>query len=122
MADIEPKTSQTLGIPATPPKAEKRPTFSAAGIPQVQESGRIGALKTFLWVAPLTALIWIYAEREQIDKAEVRVPIRLMSKSTDRIITVQSPTDRMISLDLQGPRASLGELRDVLSKAPLEVY
>ncbi|HEV8292800.1 MAG TPA: CdaR family protein [Tepidisphaeraceae bacterium] len=123
MADIESKTGQALGIPTATPKAEKRPTFSAAGKPtHIEQHSRAGAFKTFLWVAPLTALIWIYAEREQIDKVEVRVPIRLLSKSTDRIITVQKPADGMISLDIQGPRASLGELRDVLSKAPLDVH
>jgi hypothetical protein len=124
MADIESKTGQSLGIPTGTPKGEKRPTFSAAGKPmQAEPHGRAGAFKTFLWVAPLTALIWIYAEREQIDRAsEVRVPFTLVSKSTDRIITVNTPNDRMISLDLQGPRASLNDLREVLSKAPLQVY
>ena len=124
MADIDSKTGQTLGIPAATPKAEKRPTISAAGKPtHVDPNGWAGAFRTFLWVAPLTVLIWIYAEREQIDKApEVRVPIKLVSKATDRIITVVSPTDRIVSLDIQGPRASLNELRDVLAKAPLEVY
>src|ERR1051325_1950693 len=125
MADIDSKTGQTLGIPTATPKAEKRPTFSAAGKPNhVDQNNRGGGWRTFLWVAPLTALIWIYAEREQIDKVEVRVPIQLISKSTDRIITVTNPVERptTISLDIQGPRASLGELRDVLSKAPLEVF
>src|SRR4051812_14106160 len=123
MADIDSKTGQSLGIPTPTPKAEKRPTFSAAGKPtHIEHSSRAAGLKTFLWVAPLTALIWIYAEREQIDRVDVRVPIKLVSKSTDRIITINSPLDRMISLDVQGPKASLNELRDILSKAPLEVY
>ena len=123
MADIDSKTTQTLGIPTAAPKAEKRSTFSAAGAAtHVESNSRASAFKTFLWVAPLTVLIWIYAEREQIDRADVRVPIKLVSKSTDRIITINSPLDRMISLDVQGPKASLNELRDVLSKAPLEVY
>jgi hypothetical protein len=123
MPDIDPKNGQTLGIPTGAPKADKRPTFSAAGKPtHVEQSSRAAGLKTFLWVAPLTALIWIYAEREQIDRVEVRVPIQLVSKSSDRIITIVSPTDRMVSLDIQGPRASVNELRDVLAKAPLEVY
>ena len=120
MADIESKTGQTLGIPSGTPKAEKRPTFSAAGKPtHVEQSSRTAGIKTFLWVAPLTVLIWIYAEREQIDRADVRVPIKLASKSTDRIIT---PADAIVNLDLQGPKASLNELRDILSKAPLDVY
>ena len=125
MADLESKTGQTLGIPTATGKAEKRPTFSAAGKSNhIEQHSLASGLRTFLWVAPLTALIWIYAEREQIDRADVRVPIKLVSKSTDRIITVQTPTERptTISLDIQGPKAGLGELRDVLSKAPLEVY
>jgi len=125
MADLESKTGQSLGIPTTTPKTEKRPTFSAAGKPtHVEHPGRVEAFKTFLWVAPLTALIWIYAEREQIATAEVTVQIKLLSKSSDRIITVTSPLERptKISLDIQGPRASLNELRDVLTKVPVEVY
>src|SRR5436190_5684872 len=124
MADLDTKTPQSLGIPSASPKPEKRPTFSAAGTQaHIEHHSRLGAIKTFLWVAPLTVLIWIYAEREQIDKADgVRVPIKLVSKSTDRIITITDPTDRMVLLDIQGPKASLNELRDVLAKAPLEVY
>jgi hypothetical protein len=125
MADNKNKTGPSLGIPPTAPKPEKRPTFSAAGkANHVDPNSRGGAFKTFLWVAPLTALIWIYAEREQIAQyPEVSVQIKLVSKSSDRIITVLTPQDRptKISLDVQGPRASLNELRDVLAKAPLEV-
>lgn len=124
MPDIEPKTPQTLGIPTGAPKAEKRPTFSAAGKPtHVETHSRTAGFKTFLWVAPLTVLIWIYAEREQIDRADgVRVPIKLVSKSTDRIITIVEPTDQVLILDIQGPKGSLNELRDVLARGPLEVY
>src|SRR5881227_1775492 len=117
MADIDSKTTQTLGIPTAAPKAEKRSTFSAAGAPtHVETNSRASAFKTFLWVAPLTVLIWIYAEREQIDRADVRVPIKMFSKSSDRIITVTSPADGMVNLDVQGPKASLNDLRDILSK------
>ncbi len=55
MADIDPKTPQTLGIPTATPKADKRPTFSAAGKPNhVDLKGSGGAFRTFLWVAPLS--------------------------------------------------------------------
>src|SRR3954467_1240724 len=102
MPDIDSKTGQTLGIPAGTPKGEKRPTFSAAGKPtHVETYSRAGGIKTFLWVAPLTVLIWIYAEREQIDRVDVRVPIKLLSKSPDRIITLNSPVDGMVNLDIQ---------------------
>ena len=123
MADIDSKTGQSLGIPTATPKAEKRPAISAAGKSAHLENNKNGGWRTFLWVAPLTALIWIYAEREQISQApDVHVQINLVSKSTDRIITVKSPIDRMVSLDIQGPRAGLNELREILAKAPLDIY
>src|SRR5687768_12401586 len=95
------KPGAALGIPGAGPKVEKKTTFaSALGKPAsaADARGRFAPLKTFLWVAPLTALIWVYAEREQIDKAEVRVPVVLVSTSADRVITVLNP-DRYISLD-----------------------
>jgi hypothetical protein len=83
-----------------------------------------GALKTFLWVAPITALIWIYAEREQIAKqADVRVQIVARSNAADRIVTLLSPDDKYITLDLSGPRASLDKVRDLLTggRRPLDL-
>lgn len=79
--------------------------------------------KTFLWVAPLTALIWIYAERAQIASLEVRVPIAVRSTSPDRLVTVLAPTDRYVTLDIRAPRASLDALRERLSTnvRPIEV-
>src|SRR5688572_20598598 len=128
MADVEAKPvsakpAAALGVPGGVKSDKKLAYASSMGKPASASDnrGRLHGLKTFLWVAPLTALIWVYAEREQIDKAEVRVPIALISTSTDRVITVTSPTDRYISLDIQGPKASLEELRDVLAKGPLEV-
>jgi hypothetical protein len=119
------KAGAGLGIPSATAKVEKKTTFaSALGKPAsaIDTRGKFAPLKTFLWVAPLTALIWVYAEREQIDRAEgVRVPVVLVSTSTDRVITVLN-SDRYIALDLQGPKASLDELKDILAKGPLEVH
>src|SRR5436305_9069569 len=36
-------------------------------------------LRSLLWVAPLTVLIWIYAEREQTTNAPVNIPIEVVS-------------------------------------------
>ena len=79
--------------------------------------------KTFLWVAPLTALIWIYAERAQIAPLEVRVPIKIISTSPDRLVTILSPGDRYVTLDLRAPRASLDAVRERVSTnaRPIEV-
>src|SRR5687768_17272099 len=71
--------------------------------------------KTFLWVAPLTALIWIYAERAQIAPLEQRIQIAVKSASSDRVATLLAPIDRFVTLDLRAPRASLDAIRDRLT-------
>jgi hypothetical protein len=71
--------------------------------------------KTFLWIAPLTALIWIYAERAQIAPLEQRVQIAVKSASSDRVATLLPPFDRFVTLDLRAPRASLDAVRDRLT-------
>ena len=79
--------------------------------------------RTFLWVAPLTALIWIYAERAQIAPLEVRVPVKVVSTSPDRVVTMVAPTDGYVTLDLRAPRAGLDAVRERLSTnaRPIEV-
>jgi hypothetical protein len=74
-------------------------------------------LKTFLWVAPLTALIWIYAERAQIATLEQRVQISVTSASSDRVATLLAPVDRSVTLDLRAPRASLDAIRERITNA-----
>lgn len=83
----------------------------------------IQSLKTFLWVAPLTVLIWIYAEREQLATqlgVQARVQLQL-SNPAERIL-IGSAEQPSISLDLQGPRANLDAVRDqLLSGRKLEL-
>ena len=71
--------------------------------------------RTFMWVAPLTALIWIYAERAQIAPLEVTVKVRVVSNSPDRVVTMLSPMDRSVTLDLRAPRAGLDAIRERLT-------
>ena len=67
----------------------------------------VSFLKTLVWVAPLTLLIWIYAEREQVSSKENEViPFELVSSDATRIATLKGG-DRNLLVDLQGPRARL---------------
>src|SRR5215211_3341785 len=52
----------------------------------------VSNLKTLAWVIPLTLLIWIYAEREQVAPAkDVAVPFELQSVDTDRVVSLKPP-------------------------------
>src|SRR5689334_9844341 len=58
----------------------------------------LDALKAFLWVAPLTILIWIYAEREQLaTRKNFRVPVEIRSADPRQVITITSPADESLS-------------------------
>src|SRR5213595_2181335 len=51
----------------------------------------ISGLRSLIWVAPLTVLIWIYAEREQIitTPTPLYIPIQVVSTDPDRVVTLK---------------------------------
>jgi hypothetical protein len=70
----------------------------------------ISSFKTFLWVVPLTVMIWIYAEREQLATlSNVPIKIEPLNSDPNRIITFADATGRTIAIsaDLAGPRGRL---------------
>jgi len=71
-------------------------------------------LRSLLWVAPLTVLIWIYAEREQTTNAPVNIPIEVVSTDADRVVTLKRPSDGQVSAVVRGPNARLEALREKL--------
>ena len=73
----------------------------------------LSSLKSFFWVAPLTVLIWIYAEREQLITVKAfAIPVEVKSSDPRQTVTILSPASRMIEADLRGPRARLDRVRD----------
>lgn len=72
--------------------------------------------RTLLWVAPLTLLIWLYAEREQIATV-TDVPVRfdVEANGLRQVATVIRPVDRTVVVTLEGPRVRLDSLRTRLA-------
>jgi len=72
----------------------------------------VDTLKQLAWVVPLTLLIWVYAEREQITKLpNETIPFELISLDPNKSVRLRSQQDRNVVVDLEGPRA---RLQDVL--------
>jgi hypothetical protein len=68
------------------------------------------ALKTMLWVAPLTLLIWIYAEREQqYTPPPVTIPIEITTNDPNRVVTLRrpSPEEPWVIARITGPRSGV---------------
>src|SRR5215208_2440283 len=56
----------------------------------LERENLIAGLKTFSWLAPLTLLIWIYAEREQVDRLENQtIPIEVRSNDPNLFVQLQ---------------------------------
>jgi hypothetical protein len=77
-------------------------------------------LKNLIWVAPLTLLIWVYAEREQSVTDEKPRPVAIDVKTNDhnRIVVLRSPADKNILVELSGPRAKLEHVHQLLQPKP----
>lgn len=73
------------------------------------------SIKSLMWVAPLTVLIWIYAEREQVAKMTLP-PFEVEVKSADprKVVTVLNLPEGTMTADLSGPQARLEAVRDAL--------
>ena len=71
----------------------------------------VAGIKTSTWLVPLTILIWIYAEREQIYNAEDRtIPIEVRS-GNDRYVEMRMPmNDKNVMATLSGPRGRVEEI------------
>jgi hypothetical protein len=117
MSDI---SSKSVSARSTPEelRAHRGQRSASRGQPRPLSTRMIEGLKTFLWVAPLTILIWVYAEREQLAPLnDVPVPISVRSNSPDRIVTLISPKNKLVNLDLAGPSARLNAIRDTFADA-----
>ncbi|MGA3068029.1 MAG: hypothetical protein ABSF29_14385 [Tepidisphaeraceae bacterium] len=82
----------------------------------------ISFLKTLVWVIPLTLLIWVYAEQEQqITQTNISASITVKSTDPSRTVTL-SADEKVILLDLYGPRSSIDRVQDFLATtAPLNI-
>lgn len=73
------------------------------------------SLKSLLWVAPLTALIWVWAEREQLSAIDgVSLVVEVKSSDPRQVVSLLEPSDRTVKADLSGPRARLDTVGEKL--------
>jgi hypothetical protein len=83
----------------------------------LSREGAIAGLKTLAWLAPLTLLIWIYAEREQTDRVENQtIPIEVTAGNNPNLFVVlKEPSDKTVVAQLNGPKFRLEEMQKRIS-------
>src|SRR5436190_9802372 len=82
--------------------------------------------KQLVWVAPLTLLIWVYAEREQeVTLPGVTIPIDVRTNDHGRTVRLRRPDDKLIVVELKGSRSSMDRVRELLRPtdkgAPIQI-
>ncbi|HEX4797379.1 MAG TPA: hypothetical protein VH370_26530, partial [Humisphaera sp.] len=80
----------------------------------------INGIKTMGWVIPLTILIWIYAEREQLVTATVTIHVEPRNGDRGRVITFDNasgPRVMSIRADLTGPHGRVEQVQKMLESA-----
>jgi hypothetical protein len=111
-------TSPAVKPPSTPIKLDQAPSRARD---QFGRFGRwlrdcfereniIAGLTALAWLVPMTLLIWIYAEREQVlPEKDQTIPIAV--RSNDGSLYVEVTSDANIVADLAGPRSRVDEVR-----------
>jgi hypothetical protein len=82
----------------------------------------VANLKTLLGVAPLTILVWIYAEQQQLVTEKETVQIQVISSDpAHQLVSLLSPQDATVQVTLQGTQSGIDRVRQKVSLQPVEV-
>ena len=73
---------------------------------------------TLALVAPLTVLIWVWAEREEIPTSPEHKQFYVTLRSSDpgKMLSITDAPGGRISVDLTGPRAGIDQLNEAIDK------
>lgn len=110
---------RNVGVPAVDmiASAHERATRRMAAVQRTPVGKRIvNVIRNLAWVVPLTVLVWLYAEREQIDRQRgLTVPIKVTTERTDRVVSIVRPEDRTVMIDIEGTRARIEQARQEIA-------
>ena len=108
-----PSRRATLAVPR--PRRGMRPWFKV----RFSREKFVDFARSMIWVAPLTVVIWIYAEREQIVPLTVAdVPVRVFSSDAKWSVQVVKENGAMlpsVNLELRGPLDGLQRVQNTLT-------
>ncbi|QOV91646.1 YbbR-like domain-containing protein [Humisphaera borealis] len=127
MPDPSSIIEQTAAEPAAPRpdevplKGKKRPSRTVAFVrgwidEHLSREKVSSVVKTLLWVIPLTILIWIYAERQELAGVPgVTIPVEIVSNDPTKVFSIQSPASKLIVVKLVGPRAAVEQAQKLFN-------
>ena len=82
----------------------------------------LSSLRSLAWVVPLTVLIWVYAEREQVaTQSNFGFNVDVRSTDPSRIVTLKSPSGGIVHADLRGPQGGIDDVKKWLDSGPVVI-
>ncbi len=116
--EIKPTSAESKVLPyRTPPKSfgsRAASSFRVWSRDTFNRDQMISSLKSLAWVAPLTILIWVYAEREQIlSQPNQTIPISVKSADPKLIVTIAQEEASIIA-EISGPHSSVDKITEEL--------
>lgn len=116
-ATVAPNRREADGSDVEMPLPPRAGTRRRSLLWRVWKDPRYDGLRTLLWVCPLTVMIWVYAEREQIDKRTLNgVPVTVVTGDPGRIVASvnRSSTPPTVSLIVSGPKEAIERVQERL--------
>src|SRR3954471_10050063 len=113
-----PRKQEHVSVSYAPPKRSwrKRLGHSLRGWTRstFSRESYMASLRSLLWVVPLTVLIWVYAEREQVTTlTNVTINVAPPASPTGLLIRFAPGAIHTIHADLKGPQSSAEEAKEI---------
>jgi len=78
-------------------------------------------LKTFVWVAPLSVLIWIYADQNTSEREPTQpIGFEIVLNDPDRVLNLLRP-ERTVTAEIKGSKSRLKAVQDELRKTTIRI-
>src|SRR5580698_2633683 len=106
--------------------SERKENFKRAVRRAVSRDNLIADLKTLITVVPLTVLVWIYAEQQQLvtDKDTICIDVG-SSDPVHQTLSLLNPSDGTLQVTIQGSQVGIdrvkAEMRKTILVQPLEI-
>jgi hypothetical protein len=82
----------------------------------------LSSFRTFLWVVPLTVLIWIYAEREELIPApHYMFKVEPANNDPTRLVRITDASGGNVVADLLAPHGRLEQAEQALAAGPVPI-
>lgn len=120
---IQPVSSrEPLELTYAPPKRSLRRRVGAAARSWARSTfsreSLVSSFKSLLWVLPLTVLIWVYAEREQVVVQTVGIALETPAEAS-RVVSIAGLNGGTVHVELHGPQAGVDQVKEWLESVPV---